>query len=348
MLNHAIIGCGRVAENHADAFSILRDVHIRYAVDLVEDKARAIAEKYSIPATATDLYSILNDPSLHSISLAVPHHLHGPLAIDAAKAGKHVLIEKPLVLDRKQGEILMDIAADTGVVVLPVSQHRFDKIVCEVKALVESGEMGEIRYVRGHIECNRPSDYYRDSDWRGSKEKEGGSVLINQAYHLIDLMLYLAGPVSGVSAVSNTFQKEIMETEDTLCAILSFENGALGTLGVCGSAGSSWASYIELICENGLVAFDINFPNQLHRFEMTSKRDMKKWRDRLRDALPQMQDVTPGISYYGISHRYQAADFISVIRKERPTAGATLQQALYTIDVINSIYDAADRAIKKP
>lgn len=343
MINHAIIGCGRVAGNHADAFSILQDVQIKYAVDIVADKAKDLADKFSIEHVSTDFETVLKDPELHSVSLAVPHYLHAPMAIQAVHAGKHVLIEKPLVIKPQDGAELIAATTEAGVVALPVSQHRFDKIVCEIKELIDSGEMGEIRFVRGHLECMRPEEYYRDSDWRGSKEREGGSVLINQAYHLLDLMLFLAGPVSGVTAVSNTFQQEIMETEDTLCASMTFQNNALGTLSICGSGGSAWSSYIELICKNGLVAFDINFPNQLHRFEMTSKKGMKVWRNRLREALPDPQDTPAGAGYYGISHRNQAADFIAAIRKEKPTSGATLTQALYVMEVINDIYNSASK-----
>ncbi|XZF15884.1 Gfo/Idh/MocA family protein [Chitinophagaceae bacterium MMS25-I14] len=343
MINHAIIGCGRIAENHADAFSLLPNVHIKYAVDVVEERAKDIAGKFPIGQISTDFTSILQDPDLHSVSLTLPHHLHGSLAMEAVKAGKHVLIEKPLVIDPEEGKELIKMAAQAGVVVLPVAQHRFDNIVREIKSLIDSGDMGSIRFLRAHLECTRPAAYYTESDWRGKKDKEGGSVLINQAYHLLDLMLYFAGQVSSVSGAMHTFQDGVMETEDTLCATLRFQNNAIGSLSICGSGGSSWSSYIELICEKGLVAFDINFPNQLHRFEMQSKGSMKKWRDRLREALPKPGDQTSGTWYYGTSHREQAADFISEITKEKATEGATLEQALHVVSTIQQIYDSAKK-----
>jgi predicted dehydrogenase len=346
MIHHAIVGCGRVAENHADAFSLLQDVQIKYAVDIIGQKAQALAEKFGISLSATSLERILDDPELDTVSLAVPHYLHGPMAIQAAQAGKHVLIEKPLVTSLADGKKLMEMAAHSDLVISPVAQHRFDRIVCEIKALMDSGEMGSIRLARGHLECYRPPGYYSDSDWRGLWEKEGGSVLINQAYHIVDLLLHIGGPVSEVSATMNTFQKDIMETEDTLCAWLRFRNHAVGSISICGSGGSSWSSYIEFICEKGLVAFDINFPNQLHRFEMASKKGMKYWRDRLRGALPDPGTLSPGIGYYGISHRDQAADFIAAVKKEKPTSGASLEQALDVVEVINNIYDSAKRQQK--
>jgi len=342
MINHAIIGCGRVSENHADAFSRIEGVQIKYAVDINKEKAEALAERFSIKNVRTDFKSILNDPELTSISLAVPHYLHGPMAIDAANAGKHVLIEKPTVLLKEEGVDLKKAALKTGIVASPVLQHRYDKIVSEIKELIQSGDLGKLYFVRGHLECKRPSEYYKDSEWRGLLKKEGGSVLINQAYHLLDLLLFLSGPVKSVNAEMNTFQKEIMETEDALTATLSFKNGALGSLSICGVAGSSWKSYIELIGENGLVAFDINFPNQLHRFELKSKKSMRDWRNRLRAALPDPTNVTPGMGYYGLSHRDQAEDFIAEIRKQKKTSGATLDEALYVMDVIHDIYDSAN------
>jgi len=340
MIQHAIIGCGRIAENHADAFARLDGVQIKYAIDLDEEKAKALAEKFSIPNTGTSYEEILKDKDLHSISLAVPHDLHGPMALQAVAAGKHVLIEKPLVIDPAQGRQLLEAATTAGLTVLPVAQHRYDPIVREIKNLLDSGEMGGLRYLRGHLECLRPPGYYSDSDWRGSKAREGGSVLINQAYHLLDLLLYFGGPVSRVAAAMSTFQEDIMETEDTIGITLQFRNRAVGSLSVCGAGGSAWSSYIEIICEKGLVAFDINFPNGLHRFEMSSKRGMKEWRERLRAALPDPQSLPPGLAYYGISHRDQAADFISRINKGE-ALGATLEEALYVVEVIDDIYTAA-------
>jgi UDP-N-acetyl-2-amino-2-deoxyglucuronate dehydrogenase len=341
MINHAIVGCGRIAENHVDAFSLLPDVHIKYAVDIVEEKAQELAAKFSIPQVSSDFDAILKDPMLDSISLAVPHHLHLPMALAAAKAGKHVLIEKPLMLFPDEGKELLETASAQGVVVLPVAQHRFDKLICEIKTLISSGEMGDLRFARGHLECSRPAEYYRESDWRGFIAKEGGSVLINQAYHILDLMLYFAGPITSAEGIMETFQKDIMETEDVLSASIRFQNRALGTLSVCGAGGSSWLSYIELIFKDGVVAFDINFPNQLHRFEMTSKKGMKHWRERLRNAVTDTDDMPAGMAYYGTSHREQAADFIAAIRKEKISSGATLTEALYVVEVINEIYNSA-------
>ncbi len=343
MINHAIIGCGRVAENHADAFSRIEGVKIKYAVDIIKERAEELADKFSISNVEIDYEKVLMDPELTSVSLAVPHFLHAKMAIKAANAGKHVLIEKPPVIHAEEGEELIAAAKESGVVVSPITQHRFDNIVGEIKELLDSGELGRICLVRGHLECKRPTEYYRDSDWRGSLEKEGGSVLINQAYHLIDLILYLAGPVENVNAEMATFQKEIMETEDVLSATLRFKEGTLGALSICGAAGSSWDSYIELVGEKGLIAFNINFPNQLHRFEMASKKSMKVWRNRLRASLPDPTKMAPGIGYYGLSHRHQAEDFIAEIKEGKATSGATLQEALYVMDVIRNIYKSATR-----
>jgi len=342
-VNHSIVGCGRVAASHAEAFARLPGVSLWSCHDPVAERATALAQRFGIGRVESSYEAVLNDPQVTSLSLAVPHDLHVPMVLQALERGKHVLVEKPFALFPEEGARVIERVQHTRLTVVPVAQHRYDPMIRTIQELLRSGDMGEVRLVRAHLECRRPPEYYRDSDWRGRWAREGGSVLINQAYHIVDLLLHLLGPVKTVAADMATFSEPgIMETEDTLVASLTFERGTLGGLTLCGSAGAQWGSYIELLGARGLVAFDINHPNQLHRFQLESKRAMLAWKQRLTAPLPEDLGTSPaGIGYYGTSHRAQAQAFVACILGGEGSPFSELAEALEVVRVVRSLYASA-------
>ncbi|HZI17752.1 MAG TPA: aminotransferase class I/II-fold pyridoxal phosphate-dependent enzyme [Pyrinomonadaceae bacterium] len=341
MIKHAIVGCGRIAASHADAFRWAGSP-IASCTDIVAERAHGFAQKFEIPDVADSFDSLLRSPDVTSVSLCVPHDLHAPMALEALAAGKHVLVEKPVVLDPADGPRIAEAAGAAGLVAMPVVQHRFDPLIVEISRLVSEGCLGPLRFVRAHLECVRPQDYYRESDWRGLWAREGGSVLINQGYHLLDLLLFLAGPVEKLSAEMATFAPpEVMETEDAVVATLRFRGGALGCLDVNGAAGSPWNSFVELMGSRGELAFTINYPNTVLRFRLDNKRDFQQWRRRLDEACVVRGAPPPGLDYYGVSHREQARAFVERVGGGGSQTPATLEEAVETVRVAQSIYRSA-------
>jgi UDP-N-acetyl-2-amino-2-deoxyglucuronate dehydrogenase len=338
---HAIVGCGRIAPHHADAFLRLGGTRIAYAVDLHPGRARTLAESYAVETVTSSYEQVLADPAVTSISLCVPHDLHAPMALAGVDAGKHVLVEKPVALKGYEVDAIAAAAAAKGVIVAPVAQHRFDTVVAEIGRLIAEDQLGRIGLVRGHLECVRPVEYYAESDWRGSWLREGGSVLINQAYHIVELICWLAGPVTDAQALMATIRNpEHMETEDTLVSTLAFASGAVGALTVTGAGGSVWRSYIELLGTKGEIAFDINFPNVVHRFQLDDKRAMQGWRRRF-EATRQSPSSGPGVGYYGHGHRGQAEAFVGQIRGLPDARAASLEHARDVIGLIETVYASA-------
>jgi predicted dehydrogenase/dTDP-4-amino-4,6-dideoxygalactose transaminase len=322
-------------------------------MDSIRDRAEKFAHEFQVPRIYDSYEELLRDPDVTSVSLCVPHHLHAPLSLQALRAGKHVLVEKPVLLKTEEESLLADAARASRCVLMPVVQHRFDPLVIGIAELLAAGELGAIRLVRGHLECARPVEYYRDSDWRGRWLTEGGSVLINQGYHMLDLMLFLGGSLAAVDATMTTFApREIMETEDTLVAGLTYKNGALGSLTITGASGSQWNSYIELLGESGEIAFTINSPSAIPRFRLNNKKALVAWRQRLVEAAK--QDSTPGAfpGYYGISHRLQARAFIAAIQGQAAANAVTFAEAVSTVRVAQDIYRCAaakrEAGIAKP
>lgn len=339
---HAVIGCGRVATNHVDAFSRIEAVQLHYACDLIEHNAHKLAKTADFTHFTTDYEQVLADPQVKSISLATPHDLHAQMTLQAIHQNKHVLVEKPFVIDPDEGEQIIQAAQAKGVVVMPVTQHRFDPMIQLVAELVQGGELGQLTLVRAHLECTRDPAYYRDSPWRGSWQREGGSVLLNQAYHIADLLLWLAGPTAKIhSQIANLANQDVMETEDTVCSTIQFTSGALGSLTVTGAAGSQWKSFIELLGTEGVIAFDINYPNTILRLNLNQRRSLQAWKKRIRICQKSQPLPAPGIGYYGISHRKQAQAFVEAIAGTLPQYGATLTHALNVVKFIQTVYQTS-------
>jgi predicted dehydrogenase len=336
-LGHAIIGCGRISPNHVDAVRHAPPMRLLCAADCDRAAAESFAAAHDVPSIAESLAQVLDNPEIQSISLATPHDIHLLQAHEAVAAGKHVLIEKPPGLDGQAILELQRAAQTQGVVVLPITQHRFDPLVKAVKDLLASEDLGPVRLARCHLECVRPSAYYADSPWRGTWAREGGSVLMNQAYHFVDMLIWLLGPVREARALYGTLgSAAVTETEDTLVATLRFEASALASLAITGAGGGQWNNLIELIGENGAVSFDLSSPARLHRLEMRSKKALKHWRLKFEDIQPAA--FGNEFSYYGVSHRAQFQAFVAAIQGDISPRAATLDQAAHVLDTIRALY----------
>lgn len=354
MLKHSIIGCGRIAPNHVDGFQRLQDVELAAVVDTNANVAETFAKENNIARVIPSFEAVLQDDDIDSISLCVPHHLHVQMATDALKAGKHVLIEKPPAINMQEIEQLRSAAESSQAIAMPVVQHRHDAVIQLIGELINDGALGQISLIRGHLECFREAiAYYKDSDWRGSWELEGGSVLINQAFHVADLLLHFGGPVESVFGRMATLNyQHAMETEDTLTANIQFAGGALGVLSVIGSAGSRWNPYIEIIGSKGLIAFDISNPNQVFRVALEDRARQHRFRKQLKAINETTSEDSPGIAYYGTSHRAVAQSFYDAIKGNPSPIAAKLDEALSVARFITAVYTSArtgqNELISKP
>lgn len=346
-LHHALVGCGRVAPTHVDAARYAEPLALRDVVDTNDQKAKAFAAEWGLRAVSFD--ELLADPSVVSVSICTPHDTHFELAKAVVEAGKHVLLEKPAALVLADVDELAATARARSRYLFPITQHRFDPLVAVARDLLASGDLGAVRMTRISLECVRDPTYYRDSDWRGSWAREGGSVLMNQGYHFIDMVLWLLGPVVRTgAAMDNLANRDVMETEDSLTANLVFASGALGVVNITGAAGGQWNNVIELVGDQGSLAFDLSTPARVHRLELRSKRALKHWRSQFNDA----QRVTPmpvGVSYYGVTHRDHFRVLADAITEGHiDERCATLEQARQAVELINTIYESARRGETLP
>jgi UDP-N-acetyl-2-amino-2-deoxyglucuronate dehydrogenase len=335
-LSHAIIGCGRVAPNHLDGFSDVPDVAIKCACDRDISAARALVAGRSIAVTTRE-EDVLSDPGIDSVSIAVDHAQHARLVRGALSAGKHVLVEKPLALTIFDGEHLVAMAREAGLVLSVVSQHRYDPVVSAVRAWIGDGLLGQLVAATVQLQCGRAPEYYRDSYWRGTWCGEGGSALINQGYHALDVIRWICDDLSVAGAAAGTtIKRDVMETEDTVAAVLRSAAGALVTYSVTVGGVVPWRTRINVTGTVGAVQFDLDHPGRLHEVEGGPELLRRAAVHRKRAAC----EEPPGVDYYGVSHRAQIADFCAAVRERSPIA-ADARAGLDTLRLILDVYRSA-------
>jgi predicted dehydrogenase len=228
----AIIGCGVRGSDAASAISAARGVELSAVVDASESAARTLAHRHGV-SWSTDLTRALEDPRLDAVYVASPHHLHAEHGIEAAKAGKHLVVEKPLAHKLSAATELVSVAGMSGVTLVPWLGFRYLPEVVLADRLIEQGMLG--RFLGGtlvHHLSKPPSYFFRQGQatWQARREFAGGGVLITQAIHYLDWLLYLGREeATEVSARYETLESGT-EVEDSLVMWVRFSNGALATL----------------------------------------------------------------------------------------------------------------------
>ena len=230
ILQSAIVGCGVIGPTHADALKSLASEGVRLVAfaDEVPARAKVLAARYG--AEAKTFEAILADPAIDAVHVCVPSGLHAELGVRALRAGKHVIVEKPMDVSLAACDTLLAAQQGSGKRLAVISQHRFDKASVDVKAALENGLLGPMVYAEARVPWYRTQEYYDSGDWRGTWALDGGGALMNQGVHTADLLRWLCGPVETVYAQARTLAHTRVETEDVIAATLTFANGAIGTL----------------------------------------------------------------------------------------------------------------------
>ena len=227
-LRFALAGCGGIAPTHARALAALPDAVLTACADVLPERARAFAAEFAL--RAANWADILADPDIDAVTVCAPSGLHAALGVQALRAGKHVIVEKPMDVTPAACDELIAAQRESGRRLAVVSQHRFDRATQAVKEALDDGRLGELFFVDARIPWYRTQGYYDSGDWRGTWALDGGGCLMNQGVHTVDLLRWLAGPVVSVYAQARTAAHVRLEVEDAITATLTFANGALGSL----------------------------------------------------------------------------------------------------------------------
>ena len=327
-----IIGCGAIARHHADAISKIENAYLAGVTDNIKASCERFVKDFPCKIFDT-VEDMLACDEVQIVSICTPSGLHAPIAVKAANAGRHILVEKPMAITKEQLHDMIEAAENNHVKVAVISQLRFCESVQKVKKAIDNGELGKIILGDVYMKYYRSQEYYDSGSWRGTKRIDGGGALMNQGIHGVDLLLYLAGDIKSVHAISKTLVRKI-EVEDTLSAIVEYKNGATGVIQATTSVYPGYPRRLDINGENGSIVLD---ETSIVRWDICNSAG--------HDDVILMPSFTHGaatptaISNDG--HVLQISDTIKCIREGKaPLSG--LADGRRAVDVILAIYQSAE------
>lgn len=326
-MRFAVIGCGRIAPKHAESIVALEEAELVAVCDIVPEKAQAFADKYGAkPYTSYE--EMLANEDLDVVTIATESNLHAPIGIAAAKAGKHVMVEKPMAMTLESADELIRTCKDAGVKLAVIHQNRFNKSVKLMHKALEEGRFGNLTHGQATVRWNRDDNYYAQAPWRGTKLQDGG-VLMNQSIHNIDLLQWTFGPVESVFGYTRTAMRKI-EMEDIGTAVIKFKSGALG---IIEAASTIYPKNIEetlnVFGETGSVIIGGIAVNRIENWEFPGSEEEKK------HIFASQENDPPDV--YGFGHREVISDMIEAIRQDRSPA-IPGEEGRKALEIILAIY----------
>jgi UDP-N-acetyl-2-amino-2-deoxyglucuronate dehydrogenase len=328
-----IVGCGRIAQRHAE--HIVKLGTLTAVCDSDITRARALGEKYGADVFGSLEEMLKAKPDLDVVSVCTPNGLHAEHSIQALKAGKHVLCEKPMALSVKDCSEMIHAAERANRRLFIVKQNRFNPPVMAVKELIDQGKLGKIYSVQLNCFWNRNADYYKNS-WKGTKDLDGGT-LYTQFSHFIDLLYWFLGDVESLDALTGNFDHQgLIEFEDTGVVILRFLNGAIGSINYTVNAyKKNMEGSLTLFAEKGTIKIGGQYLNELEYQSLEG------------DPITNLPAGNPPNNYgqyFGSmsNHDKVYQNLVSVLNGEGAIATSGME-GLKTVEIIERIYKQATR-----
>ena len=332
----AIIGTGAIADIHAQAISEIESAQLVGVYNRTVDKAVAFADRFACEVF-TSIDDIGRDTRVSIVCICTASGFHLESGLKCLQYGKHCLIEKPLEISSERCNQLIEAALFYGCKLGVVFHSRFYPVSKAVKKAVDTDRLSQLVLGSAYVKWHRSAAYYDSADWRGTWAMDGGGVLMNQAIHSVDLLQWYAGDVSSVRAIVRNVLHKNIEVEDTVVAMLTFQNGAVGTIEATTAAFPGAHKRIELIGTKGSIILEENY---LHTWEFakTSEDD-----DRIKaqfSSLPTAGGVADPMHINHVGHRMQIIDFIEAIEENRPPF-VDGKEGKKSVQIIEAIYESA-------
>lgn len=307
MLRVGIVGCGNIFTMHATSAHHLKNAEIVGVCDIKKDRADQAAEKYHCKAYY-DYTEMIDKKNIDVVHVCIPHYLHPVVSKYAIMKGVHVLCEKPMSIRYEDAVENVALAEQNHVKYGVIFQCRYNNASRLVKEKLEDGTLGKIISARVVLTWSKPDDYYSMSDWKGTWEKEGGGVVIDQAIHSIDLAnWFIQDEIVHVGASMANRNHNIMEVDDSAEGFIQYKNGATLGFWAMNNYGCDEPIEIRLLCEKGKVVMDYD------KAEITLHNG-----DRLETKTEIDPDVVyeGGKDYWGFQHIRQIANFYDAVERD--------------------------------
>lgn len=335
-IGYAVLGLG-IGMAHAEAAAACEGAELVALCDADEKRLKKAASLYPGATLYTDANALFLDPSVDVVSICLPSYLHAEYAVRAMRAGKHVLIEKPVDITCERAMEIERARLETGMRCGVVLQNRFNLNMYPIKKAVDEGRLGQIFLGTFAVKWYREQSYYDRGGWRGTWDKDGGGSLINQASHTVDLMRWLMGDVVSVSSAMKVAGHDI-EAEDTTVSTLRFASGALAT-------------FVSTTCAYPGVSTEICLYGTAGSIEADADR-LKLWKmSEPADGMDEDEEEEIMLERFGggnrkaangqlYGHRYVVDDMVCAVREGRDPAVLPLD-GMKSLAVIEAIYRSA-------
>ena len=322
-----LLGCGMVSVLHVGALEQLPNARLHGVVGVSMQESEAYAQKYGIKAYES-FDAMLADPQIDAVCICTPSMFHAEQAIKALRAGKHVVLEKPMALNTAEADTILQACEETGKLLTVIFQNRFSADVPKVRRLLEENAFGKITLVNLNMRYWRSDEYFASSNWRGRKACEGGGALMNQGIHGIDLLQYLMGmPTVHCSSVKTMVHN--VEVEDSALALVTYDNGAMGTIQGSTCTWPGFPRYLEIHGEKGFVTLRENRIEQLETPE--EKLDLREQLNDMGESFRKPEDHSSDL------HAAQIANLLDAIEGKAELL-VDAREGRKAIEIIETIY----------
>ena len=328
-LGVGIAGAGTIGAVHAGVLAKLQDARLVAVAEAREVTGRKLAEAHGAEWHA-ELGELLGRSDVDVVVICTPSGLHPDQAVAAARAGKHVITEKPMAITFEGADRMIRACREAGVGLSVIFQYRFNRDALRLKRAVEAGVFGRPVLGNAFVHWHRTQAYYEErGGWRGTWALDGGGALMNQSIHAIDLLQWILGPVESVCGHAETLAHDI-QAEDTASAALRFASGALGTIQGTTSAYRDSPLRIEVKGTEGSATLE---GSRLTTWEPGREEVLPP---RGLESLPESQANEP----LGTAHRRQLKEIFAALRagREPPISG---EEARKAVEIVLGIYRSA-------
>ncbi|WHX26166.1 Gfo/Idh/MocA family oxidoreductase [Virgibacillus halodenitrificans] len=328
-MDFAIVGCGFIAKKHAKAIENVADAKLVAVSDKIPEAMTPYVEEYGV-TPYTELDEMLQEKDIDVVCICTPSGLHAPLAVRIAAAKKHIILEKPIAMTLEDTDRIIDACNENGVKLSVVHPNRFRPVVQELRKILDQGLLGKISHANATVNWNRNQEYYDQAPWRGTKEHDGG-VLMNQAIHNIDLLLWFMGKPFQVFSMEATRLRHI-EAEDVSTGLIQFETGALCTVETSTTVyPKNFEESITLFGEKGTVKIGGSNALFFEHLEIEGMSDKKV--AALKEKIKKDPWGTPG-------HQWIIEDMVHSIKEDKKPA-VTGEDGRKALELVLSFYESA-------
>ncbi|MBW8350290.1 Gfo/Idh/MocA family oxidoreductase [Bacillus sp. IITD106] len=332
-INFAIVGCGHIAKKHAEGIKHADGVNLLAVCDTIASNMDPYVKEYGAKAYE-NFDEMLRNPDIDVVNICTPSGSHAPLAVKAANAKKHVIVEKPIALTLSDAKLIIDSCKENGVKLAVLHPNRFRPAMIELKKAVDQNRFGKFSHANATVRWNRNQEYFDQAPWRGTKSLDGG-VLMNQAIHNLDLLLWFMGDIEEVYSMSATRLRNI-EAEDVSTGLVRFKSGALGVIEAATTIyPKNFEESLSIFGENATVKIGGTTANFIEHWVMEGISS---------DSVLQLKQSIDNNPYGKPGHQCIIEDMVQAINENRDPI-VSGEEGIKALQLVAGLYQSAEKGI---